>query len=211
MMIRRERQTRSPEVAAVSHPSRMEEGRRVSRFQATTIASLPLSLSLHPPQRRKESGNIPRLFLRPGWRDLKTITVVGRRCTGWKWHGKRSADRRREREREASGRGPRSLTGQYQWTAKLVFAWDYIYSVGSSSVDARRTDRSEWIVEEIACGTRYILMYLDWSSWRGEEKSAELTWVSWVERKCVGYRWGSSNLASLRHSAKIETVDRRNR
>lgn len=49
-MIRRERQTRSPEVAAVSHPSRMEEGRRVSRFQATTIASL-LSLLLNEEKR----------------------------------------------------------------------------------------------------------------------------------------------------------------
>lgn len=110
------------------------DGRRVSRFQTTTTAaSLPLSpvfSSKKAARARKESGNIPRLFLRPGWRDLKTIAVVGRELHRLKMAWKKD----REREREASGRGPRSLTGQYQWTAKLVFAWDYIYSVGSSAL-----------------------------------------------------------------------------
>lgn len=85
------------------------DGRRVSRFQTTTTtaASLPLSpvfSSKKAARARKESGNIPRLFLRPGWRDLKTIAVVGRELHRLKMAWKK--DRERERERRLGvGRG----------------------------------------------------------------------------------------------------------
>lgn len=125
----RERQTRSPEVV----PSRMDGAFHDSKPPPPPppSPSLPFSRARKLRARGKRAATFLDCSSARGDEILKPSLSSAASCTGWKWHGKRTE---REREREASGRGPRSLTGQYQWTAKLVFAWDYIYSVGSSAL-----------------------------------------------------------------------------